>query len=214
MFKILTIVSILLLSTASFAEEQPRHQVIFGNNMTTGWSGGAARAKVDSGLGIDKYDLGNGNFSLNYAYRFAPQFQIGVDISNELDTYELKAENGNKVKSEKMNSSFAIFGIVNFTEEIKDSFYLGLALGVGNNNETVKTRASGTTTKDKTKSDSKFYSIYFGKRFNLKFAGIENLTYSPSISYEYNKVGGDLEDEGIESLSGVTLDLIKFDLLF
>src|SRR5690606_10995262 len=108
MFKRLLVICSLLISSAVLAEE-PRHMIMFGNDFGTGWSGGAARAKVDSDLGIDKFDLGKGNFAVNYAYRVAPQFQVGLGLSNELETQDLKAKNGNKVKSEKKSSSFTIF---------------------------------------------------------------------------------------------------------
>lgn len=213
MFKMLALLT-LVVSLNVVATENPKHMVIFGNNFSAGWSGSSSSADVDSSLGIDELNIGNGNFKLNYAYTVAPKFQIGIDLDSELDTSETKANAGGKIKSEESASSILLFGIFNFSENLNDSFYLGAGFGKGWFKDETKDSTGGSTTSVESEYDADILFATFGKRFNLKFMGIENLTYSPSILLSKQTIGGDLEDAGVNSITTFQLDIIKFDLLF
>lgn len=209
------VVALLFVSTALFAQEkESKHMVMFGNQFTAGWSGSASRADVDSRLGIDNLDIMNGEFNINYAYKIAPQIQIGIDIAAESTTNETKYNAGGKVKSEEDTSSLTLFGIFNFSENIQDSFYFGVGLGRGWSNEETKDTTEVPVEKAKTESNMTLYYLAFGKRFNLEFMGIQNLTYSPGIAYSHFEMSGDLEDQGVNSISNFRIDIMKFDLLF
>ena len=215
MLKSSFILVLFLISFSAFSqEEQPKHMVVFGNDFAAAWSGKAGTADVDSSLGIDKYDLSEGKIQLNYAYRLAPQFQLGLDFTNSMEGSEVKAKAGGKIKSEDYYTSLVLFGVINFSERLNDSFYLVGGYGKGWNKDISKDSTGGTVEETRLEYDQNIFYVGFGKRFNLKFAGIENLTYSPSISYQHSKISGDLEDQGVNSISVVSLDIIKFDLLF
>lgn len=212
MFKLLVVVTALL--SLNVLADESKHMVSFGNNITTGWSGSAATADTDSELGIDEFTVGKGEFNFNYAYRIGTNFQIGTSISNETEISEVKADAGGKIKSEDNSFSIYLVGIINFSENFEESWYFLAGIGKENNESETKDTTGGSTTKSEAEYDVTGYVAQIGKRFNLKGLGIQNLTYSPAISYHYGSVGGDLEDSGVNSLSMVTLDVVKFDLLF
>lgn len=214
MKKILVLMFTLISINVHAQEEQTKHMVMFGNSFNFGWNGSGSTADVDSKLGIKDYLLSEGNFNVNYAYTVAPQFQLGLDVAVQTETEEAKAKAGGKVKSEEMSRSFAVFGVFNFSENLKESFYLGAAVGKMWVDNEVKDTTGGSTSKSETEYDGNLFYIGFGKRFSLKSLGIENLTYSPSISFQHVELSGDLEDAGVNSISTVTLDVVKFDLLF
>lgn len=203
-----------LLSLSAFAQDNPKHQVMFGNTFSVGWSGSGSTAEVDSDLGIKDYDIANGELSLNYAYTIAPQFQLGAHFSNEMDSSETKYAAGGKVESEETSTSLVVFGIFNFSEDLFNSFYLGAGIGKSWSDSTDKDSTGGTTVENDLEYDANIYYLTFGKRFNLESLGIKNLTFSPGISYFHMDINGDAEDAGLESISTVVIDLVKFDLLF
>lgn len=213
MFKMLALLS-LVVSLSVVAAENQKHMVMFGNDFTAGWSGAAATADVDSSLGIDELNVGEGNFNLNYSYAVAPQFQIGINVESEVNTSETKAKAGGKINSEDSVSTILLFGLFNFSDNLSDSFYLGGGFGKSWIKDETKDTTGGSTTTVESEYDADVLFATFGKRFNLKFMGIENLTYSPSILFSKQSIGGDLEDSGVNSLTVFQIDLIKFDLLF
>ena len=200
--------------TAMAQETGSKHMVMFGNNFKTEWNGSAGSYDVDSDSGIKDWDVSEGNFSLNYAYRIASRFQLGIHLSANSEKEEAKVRSGGKITAESKSSEVVLFGVLNFSDKLEESFYLGLGLGVANIETESKDSTGGTTDKTDSDSDATIFQVNFGKRIPLTFMGIQNLTYSPSISYTRMKFGGDMEDEDIKSLSSVTLDIVKFDLLF
>lgn len=212
MFKLLAVVTVVL-SLNVFADES-KHMVTFGNNVNAGWSGSAGSADTDKKMGIDEFTVGKGEFNVNYAYRLGSNFQLGGIIANEVETSEVKADAGGKIKSEDSSFSIYLVGTYNFSENFAESFYLSAGLGKEFNKSETKDTTGGTIDKTETDYDVTGYLIQFGKRFNLENLGIKNLTYSPGIMFHHWTVGGDLEDSGVNSLTQVTLDVVKFDLLF
>lgn len=211
---ILVFCSLLLAGNVLAQSESPKHMVMFGNSFSAGWSGSASTADVDSDMGIDDYEVTNGNFKINYAYAVAPQVQIGIDFDTERDTSEVKANAGGKIESEDTSTSLLLFALFNFSDNLYESFYLGGGFGKVWVNEETKDSTGGSSTKTESEYDADSVFVTFGKRFNLKSMGISNLTYSPSITYVHNKINGDLEDAGVNSISQFRIDLVKFDLLF
>lgn len=213
--KFLVFVAVVIFSSSILAADgkEAKHQVIFGNDLSTSWSGSSSKAKTDDSLGIKDFDLGNGNFSINYAYRVATHLQLGLIYASELDKSEIKRTNGDKIKNEDTSSMIYLFATYNFSENLSESFYLTAMVGKENYEEESKDTGNATTSE--VEYDVNVVGLAFGKRFSLKsLLGIENLTYSPSIMFQRGTVGGDLEDAGVESLTKVTLDIVKFDLLF
>ena len=200
----------LLLSFNLFSQEY-RHQVVFGNNYSVGLSSSGTSAKTDSDLGIEDFDVVNGELNLNYMYSISDRFQIGGVIFNDSSEVTIKNNTGDETKSESKNSGIYLLANFNFSERLNHSWYIGLGLG-REFYEDKSTDTSGTVTK--TEYDVNAFMIYGGRRISLDFMGIENLTYSPMVSIQSGKVGGDLEDSGVESITNVTFDILKLDLLF
>lgn len=207
----------LIISFSTFAKDESKHMVTFGSDYNSGWNLSSSKSDVDSGLGIDDYDISKGRLSLNYAYRIVNQFQLGLSLGSTSEETETKyngsgGSGSGDYKVDTKRTSFYLFGIFNFSEDFTETFYV---LG-GYGQETIEntTKDDRNSTASKSESDVNSYMFQIGKRFNLKAAGIQNLVYSPAISYKFGTVGGDLNDEGVESISTIQLDLVKFDLLF
>lgn len=191
---------------------QSKHMITFGNSLGFNSSSSSASAETDDDLGIKDFDVGAGNISLNYHYSIAPQFQLGVLVQSKSSTSEIKYTAGGKLKSEDNETSVYLIATWNFQEDLANSFYLMAALGKESYEEKERDTSEGTKTE--VDYDINTFGIGFGKRFALTGLGIQNLTYSPSIQYMQGKISGDLEDSGVESLTQLQIDFLKFDLLF
>ena len=200
-----------LISTVTTAQETTtKHQISFGENFSFKSSGSTGRAKTDKDLGIKSYDILDGNLSLNYLHSFAPQFQLGFSYSSKSDETKITANNGNKAKVQESQSSFYAIAIFNAIADIHNSWYFGGAIG----RESFKEEVDSNLGDSEEEYDIDAYVAFVGKRFNLKRFGIENLTYSPMVTYVLGNVNGDLEDSGVEQITSVIFEFIKFDLLF
>jgi hypothetical protein len=209
----LLIFSILLLtSQVVLAQETTKHMITIGDSMGFNVSGQSGTAETDDELGIKDFNIGSGNISLNYHHTVAPRWQIGIYVSSQSSTSEIKYKAGGKLKNEDSSTAVYIGATYNFQDELSNSFYLSLALGRESYESEEKDTSDGT--ESDTEYDIGATSLVFGKRFDLKGMGIQNLSYSPSIQYVHGKVGGDLEDSGVDSLSQFRIDFVKFDLLF
>lgn len=205
----------LILSFNVFAEGEavssPKHQITFGND-SFGWDGSSTATDTDKSLGIKDFSLSEGNFNLNYAYQVFPQFQIGAEISSSTEEQEIKYEAGGKYTDEDSTTTFAAFITYNTNEDLNNSFFITASLG----KSIVKSETKDTSDGSKTDSkyDASIISGALGKRFSMQKLGIQNLVYSPKISFVSAKIGGDLEDEGVNSAFQVKIDVLRFDLLF
>lgn len=206
---------ILMLSTVictGLLANEVKHQVSFGANSNLTWNGTSATAKLNSATTIDDFDLTGGNFAVNYFYSISERLQLGFLIDNEVDESEIRLKSGTKITSEDKNTAVYILAQYNFNNSFEGSWYAGFGIGreksedttidsSGANNSNTSFRINGT-------------ALWIGKRFSLKSLGIENLTYSPMLSFQHGKVKGDLQSQGIDEMSIVTLDILKLDLLF
>lgn len=206
--KLLMVLTGLLLSISSYAD-QPKHQLTFGSNYDTKWYGKSFTADVGSPL--DSWEGLDGNLSLAYAYRLTDKFQLGGAFSSRNREEEYEFRNGTKVETD--DSSFSIFAIAtyNFSFVLKQAWYLAVAVG-REVYETKLTDSFGSS--DDADYNLNVFSLIIGKRFSLEKWGLQNLSYSPMITFSGASVDGDLQDEGADTVSTTTLDLIKFDLLF
>lgn len=211
-------ISFLIISAPLFAQsELVKHQVTFGSDRTLAVNGTRGKGNVDSSVGTKDFDLTKGNFSVNYAYRFINNIQIGVSLTkyNSMEERKINASaGGGKIKSENNQDALYFFGTYNFQDQLQDSWFVTMAVGRENFKTQVKDTNSPAPSNSKTEYHVSGFNFEVGKRFSLKKYNIENLTYSPSISYKNGNAGGDLEDSGVDSLAQITFDLVKFDLLF
>ena len=204
----------LLVSASAFAATDTKHQIIFGNDFGTGWNISTSKGDIDSALGLDDYDISQGNLSLNYAFKVWDHLQVGLAVSSQNKTDTQKTVLGRELKTETNVGSLYLFATFNFSDDLEDSFYLTAATGRENYESTTKDDTSNTLQTAKTEYDVSGYVVQLGKRFNLKRFNIQNITYSPSLTFKYGTVSGDLGDKGVDALTTMQFDVIKFDLLF
>jgi len=203
--------ALLLCSFSVFAqEEQPKHIISIGTN-GFGWSGVATIFDWDKDeSGIKDHDVTKGNLSLNYSYVFPNRFMIGAFIETESSDSEMKGVNGNKVENRENATEIGIGVGYNFNEDVFNSWWIQAIVAAGSSKEETKD-SSG---KDKFEYDYSAFYLKLGKRINLESWGLKNISYNPTITFASAKVSGDAEDAGLERMSQVSLEIIRFDILF
>jgi hypothetical protein len=106
---------------------------------------------------------------LNYAYQLpgAPRFQLGGRFN-----YEKGTEAG---RGDSEDYGFEVGGIINHSEDLMNSAYASLYLGLGWANS-----YGGPNIEDEFTSTT----LAVGKRFNMEAWGLKHLTYSPEVAFE------------------------------
>lgn len=207
----LLICFVVFLSTSVLAEESFKHQISFGNDLNSGWSSTASTADTDSSLGIGDFEMLMSNISLTYMHSVTEQLQLGLSYDSERDEADVDYVSSGTRKIREHNVSLYLLISYNFNKDLRNSYFVGAGIG----KETYKDE---TDFEDGSQSETNYdvngRTLFFGKRFDLDYFGIKNLTYSPMVRWITGEVEGDLEDAGLEEISGATIDFIKFDLLF
>lgn len=108
-----------------------------------------------------------GSLSLNYAYAIAPLLQLGT----QLNYFQSEGEGFDFVSKEAM-----VGVILNSTEDLRNAFYVSLFGGMDWSTSKLRSfpESKGEDLKGK---------IALGKRFSLSMFNLENLSYTPQISY-------------------------------
>lgn len=195
---------------ASAQENQPKHIISIGTD-GFGWSGSAQTFDWDKNTsGIKDHDSSRSKLELNYSYVFPNRVMLGALVTVESSESEIKDLAGNKTKSEENNSEIGISLGYNFNEDVYNSWWIQGILSSGRSEEITK----DSTGKEEFDYSYKAFYINAGKRINLDSWGLKNISYNPSISIATAKVSGDAEDAGLETLTQVRINIIKFDILF
>lgn len=129
---------------------------------------------------------------------------------------KFKNRDGSETKSERETDAYGVFAIHNFSEELKNSFYMGIGLSMFNVEEEVShdfTKAEGKAPIE-TDDNGLNYELTFGKRFALNALNVQQLAYAPQISAFYRTHGKDYDDQGVKEGVGGVIQPIRFDLLF
>lgn len=198
------------------ADRDLKHQVTFGNDFATRFHGAEDRATQKSSNSLlSDFGLSERQLSLNYAYRIGSHLQVGILFSTDQDRTRAEYRTGGKFQTTISQS--AIYGTLtyNFSQQFQDSLFL--TAGIGEEDYESETREfinSSLVDKYKFAYDQTAYFAQFGKRFNLEFWNIKNLTWSPVVTYNAGRVAGSLRNSGVKELKGFSFDVLKFDLLF
>ncbi len=191
----------------------PKHLISVGTG-GPGWSGSSSIAKWDKDKSSIKDDESSeGELSLNYSYILPNRLMIGGMISAENEKTKTNYTTGDKVESESSTSMIGVGIGYNFNEDLYNAWWVSGYVGVGD----AKIKETSTFSDPEvteTKGSFTFTTIEFGKRFSFNALGIKNISYSPSLSFTGASYGGDAKDDGLESLSVVSLNIIQFDVLF
>lgn len=204
-FMILPIMAIAY-SQENTVQAEHRHQISFGSNYNVGWGGSASSGDTDSKL-IDEYDFVDNDLNFNYLHTLGKRAQVGFSFTSQSDITEIEVKNGSDTDLENRSSSFYLIGVYNFSDNLREAYYAGLSLG--KEYYDLERRGGGDQ-----EYDLDGVTFFLGKRWSLAPIGIENLSYSPMLSFKGARVNGDLEDEGVDHISTIRWDFIKLDLLF
>ncbi len=138
--------------------------------------------------------------ALNYAYAVTSDFQVGVNYKmNDVKTSGDVAELGDK------STSMGVQVIYNFAHQLTDTNYLALHYDVSKLDESE----AGD---DETKTNT--WGLEFGHRFSIGNIWGMNFNYSPSATVSVAKTTTDLNDNDDSSTTNVSVNFVKFDVLF
>lgn len=202
--------AVFTMSFSAMSNEQPKHMISFGTD-GFGWSGLGTVYKWDKEeSGVKDHTASQGKISLNYNYVFPNRVMLGGEIVSETSKSEIKPVTGTKITAEDSDTRIGISLGYNFNEDLFRSWWIKGTLGSGN----FESESEDSDGKDTFDFKYGYFTFSAGKRFSFESWGIKNLSYSPSISITGLSVSGDAEDAGLDSVSVVQLDILKFDLLF
>ncbi len=144
------------------------------------------------------------NLALNYAYAINDTYQVGAVYKN----YN-KQTNGDIGAAGDKSTTMGLYAIYNFAGQLSDTNYLALGYSVYNAEDSD---AGAATVEDDVKTNT--WSVDFGHRFSMGTVWGMNFNYSPSASVQVSKTthGDDAKDD--LSSTSLTLNFVKFDVLF
>lgn len=192
-----------------------RHLISFGTN-GLGWSGAVEDIDTKSSSDYKQIKYFYENVGINYAYLINQRIQLGVFFQSTQEEHKFIRRDNHTSTSELNTDVFGFFSLYNFSDEISDSYYGGVAFSVFNSEEENSHDLSESEGKKPFELDDtgNTYELVFGKRINLKRWNIEHLSFSPQISIYYRTHAKDFNDQKTENGVGIKFWPIKFDFLF
>jgi hypothetical protein len=158
------------------------------------------------------------DLAFNYAYAITDMFQLGVQYkSHELKTGGDIAEFGDK------SSEIGFFGFYNLANSLTNTPYLYVGYTMAKTDDAddlFDTDADGEGDTDYTlEANEGRWNIGFGYRWSMGSLGGMNFNFSPSIDLEFSKIETEASLAGTKfkedsSTTAVTLNIVKFDVLF
>jgi hypothetical protein len=163
-------------------------------------------------------NLKQNDLAFNYAYAMTDMFQIGVQYkSHELKTGGDIAEFGDKT------SEIGVFGFYNLANRLTNTPYLYVGYTIAKTDDSddlLDTDDDGVGDTDyKIEGNEGRWNIGFGYRWSMGSLGGMNFNFSPSIDLEFAKFETEASSAGTKvkadsSTTAVTLNIVKFDVLF
>lgn len=205
---------LVLLPLSSFGAEN-RHMVSFGPSGFS-WSGSAERISTDKGSPFERVGYFLHDISLNYAYRFSEDMQLGGFYQTWHQEYKFHTNDGSSTSSDLETQVFGLFLLYNFSTKINESYFIGLSTSFYNFEEENSGDFENAENKDPYEIDDTgvTYEVVWGKRFSLMKWNIDHLTYSPQLGIFNRTHGKDFDDQKIAEGVGFNIQAIKFDFLF
>ena len=141
------------------------------------------------------------NIALNYAYEVMPGIQVGaIYKSLNVKTNGDLANPGDKTTTMGLNVTY------NFAGQLSDTNYATLGYTALNAEESDVTGNDGSKTN--------VWNVDFGHRFSLGTIWGMNFNYSPSASLQLAKTSYDKSGDADTATTSVTVNFVKFDVLF
>ncbi len=181
-----------LASLSAFADHHQKHMVTL-----SGYEGNQTDRSLDfsNSTGSDSLNKNTttSNIALNYAYAVTDSFQVGASYKN----FRKEVSGVNDLDSVK---SMGLQVIYNFAGQLSDTNYAA----VHYDTQTV------TQSNDKTNT----WSAEFGHRFSMGTVWGMNFNYSPSASLAFAKTAPAASGADDSSTTSVSLNFVKFDVVF
>lgn len=211
MKKLLVAVLVSSFSLVAFAKRaQPKHIISIGTG-GFGWSGVAQVFEWDKDKsGTKNHEASKSELYLNYSYVFESRVMLGALILSKTSKSEINYTDGDKTTSESSDAELGVSLGYNFNEDLFNSWWIQGIVSSGKHREKTKNSAGNK------KYNYGFSALYIkgGKRINLDFWGLKNISYNPSLTIASATTSGDAEDAGFEKMTHVKFEIIKFDILF
>lgn len=139
------------------------------------------------------------NLALNYAYAITDTFQVGASFKKH------KHEENGDVTSQGDQTTVGLQVIYNFAHKLTDTCYAALHYDMLNSKE-------AGSADDAFKTNT--LGLEYGHRFSLGTLMGLNFNYSPSATLAFAKTSPDASGADDSSTTVVSLNFVKFDLLF
>lgn len=165
---------------------------------------GGLMFKHDAGDAPDR-DETNFRFNLNYAQNL-PQY-VGLMWKAKVYFNRSDVDMGN---ADTMDSSFGAAGGVIYNlqpDKIKDSILVGALAGV--ERSTIEQNGQ-----DDESGFNMFVEFEGGKRWDLGQYSVVNISYAPTVVWNWKRYGGDIRDNYYKSGYELRFNFLKFDILF
>ncbi|HXH73519.1 MAG TPA: hypothetical protein VNJ08_01040 [Bacteriovoracaceae bacterium] len=209
--KKLLVLSMFVFVASASAADNTRHIISMGSD-GFGWSGVGEQFKWDKSKNTsDNVEESEGSLELNYLYLMRNRMMVGGEISYATEKIVVKDVNDDIIKSEEDKASIGLSVGYNFADNLMESWWIKGTLARVTQENKLKRTAMSPVRNDVSGNALKFA---LGKRFNLANFNLLNIAYAPSIELSSVKYGSSADDMGLDSSTEVTINFIKFDLLF
>lgn len=190
---------VLMTSLAAFAQDK----VVSIDAFDLSYTGGLM-FKHDTGDSPDR-DETNFRFNLNYAQNL-PEY-VGLMWKAKLYFNRSDVDMGS---SDSVDSSFGAAGGVLYNlqpDKIKDSMMVGALVGL--ERSTIELNGQ-----DDESGFNFFVEFEGGKRWDLGQYSVANISYAPTVAWNWKRYGGDIRDNYYTSGYELKFNFLKFDILF
>lgn len=181
-----------------------------------GWSAGGEKIDTDSSSPFSGVKSFFNDLALNYAYRVNHRIQLGAFYQSSHYEFRFKQRGGNTSETAIEEDRSGLFFLYNFSEDMNDAWYAGYAFSVATYQEENSSDFEDAEGKSPFELDdaNNIHELMVGKRFSLRGFNVDNLAYSPQIRFIYQTHGKDFDDNHIGDGTGVSIQPLRFDLLF
>ena len=194
--------AVLVLMSSLFVQANT-HRIVSVDAFDLSYTGGLVFKTDNTKKGSDRRET-QFRFNLNYAQ----------DINNTqgLMVKALAYYNREKTKwgGESFESNLGLGGGLLYNlnhRDVKNSLFAAVLAGA----EKASFKARGIGNK---KGINLFLITEAGKRWDLGRYSVVNLSYAPTVSFEYKRYGGKIRDNYFTSGTELKLNFLKFDILF
>jgi hypothetical protein len=193
----------------------PKHMISFGRD-GLGWSGIREDIKTQEDSSFHSVDYILSDIGLNYAYRLTSRLQLGVFYQGVHSEYEFDSKNSGTQSVQIESNTTGLFFHLNFSDDLNDSWYSGLGFSITSYEEENSKALEEAESKSPFELDdiSNTYELILGKRFSLRGFNVANLAFSPQLKIFRRSHGKDFDDQRIRNGTGLTVQPLRFDLLF